>query len=146
MQSLAFGAQVVESMRILTVGTAADIIDFCTFRDDVFGSSRFDTFHRFGQAFCHVIALNGLYLKDDTLALQPHAHFEFLGVNVVNGRPSLDESKLLASILVPELYTTTHTHNQLQATRPYKLSFVTRQSANVSDVHAPLHSTSFGER
>jgi hypothetical protein len=119
MQSGGFGVQMVQLLRTLKLGVTADLVDFATsdkpapslhvlasLGDDLFGTGRFHTFNRFQEAFRYAVGIHGFKLKDDKVSLQSDGHFDYLGVNFVNGRPCLDEMKLLSSMLIPELYST----------------------------------------
>ena len=62
------------------------------------------------------------------MTLETNSCFEYLGIRIQGGRPALEESKLLVSMMIPELYSVNHTHNQLQCARACGLSFQNRQT------------------
>ena len=71
--------------------------------------------------------INWAYKSDDTVPLQSRAHFDFLGIDMINGDGLLDENKLLASLLVPEDHPPPgFLREQLQSARACGLSFVAR--------------------
>ena len=110
----AFGVQEIQSIRTLAGTITADLLDYCTsfqsglslrqvhvLGDDLFGIGRIIDYEKFRKCFLWSFDQIALTLKDDAVPLQSKSHFDFLGIDVINGDGSLEEDKLPCSFLIP---------------------------------------------
>ena len=110
----AFGVQEIQSIRTLAGAITAALLDYYTnfqsglslrqvhvLGDDLFGIGRIIDYEKFRKCFLWSFDQIALTLKDDAVPLQSKSHFDFLGIDVINGDGSLEEDKLPCSFLIP---------------------------------------------